>query len=292
MVEERPLEPVEPYPIAVCTPMYNSSKFLNRYLFHLTMLDYPRDLMSLFFTIQGDDNTFDTMKMFRDQFSDEYRRIKIKRVKQVKGGILPHVRNVCQCRNLLAKWSNPLPTFFIDHDNFPPPVSIRRLQHDLELGADIAAGIYAFCQRDKDGEQKPRIRFTAFFIVDGDYYHIALSHAGRRGYLARQLMGKRFWADSVAMGTTLIRREVLDKVRFEVPWENIKRTDDTHFCINALKHGFKIIADFGLFVPHWGFNLRFFKPEGNRVPVEADVSPEMADRRTWMERAGVYNPIL
>jgi len=253
-VEEKELPPFEAVPVSVCTPLYNSMPFLERYLTQVMLYDWPRDLTSLYFTVQGDDGTYDEVKLFKKTFNDLYRRIKIKRVKQYKGGELPHVRNAVQCRNLMADWSKPDMVFYNDHDNFNPPVSIKRLYQGLLLGADGAAGVYVFWQRDSLDDIEGRMGFTSFMLDKGKMYHVSLK--GRRGVLPLELMGRRLWVDSVSCGCFLVTRELLDNQKFFVPY-GTTMTDDTAFCLKAREKGYKFIADYGLIVPHWGYTIKW-----------------------------------
>jgi len=282
-VEERELPEFDPFPVAVCCPLYNSTPFLEKYLNHVLLYDWPRDLVSLYFTVQGDDATYNVMKEFRGTHGDSYRKIKVKRVKQVKGGELPHVRNVTQCRNLLVKWSKPDMVFFNDHDNFNPPVSIRRLYDGIRLGADGAAGIYFFSQVDEE-TKKLMATFTAFFLHEGTMRGLTLR--GMRGAFPLEIFSRRLWMDAVSFGCFLAKRELLDKQRFFVPY-GTTLTDDTLFCLKAREKGFRFIADFGLIVPHWGFDIR----HRAMLDIEVKKTGEMLKRRRKMSDEGVYvNP--
>jgi len=279
-VEEKELPPLEPVPISICTPLYNSMPFLRRFLTHILLYDWPSDITSLYFTVQGDDGTLDAMKTFRDTYSDAYKRIKVKHIKQSKGGELPHVRNVVQCRNLLAKWSRPDLVFFNDHDNFNPPVSIRRLYDGLRLGADGAAGVYFFSQWDEKTKRQ-RAGFTSFFLHNGEMRGLALK--GMSGAFPLELFSRRLWMDAIACGCLLVKREVLDKQRFFMPYDTTM-TDDVAFCLKAREKGFRFIADFNLIVPHWGFNVTHQK----FLMLTVERTTDMLDRRSQMERDGVY----
>lgn len=279
-VEEKELPPLEFTPISICTPLYNSMPFLRRYLTHVLLYDWPHDITSLYFTVQGDDGTLDAMKTFRDTYSDSYKRIKVKRIKQVKGGELPHVRNVVHCRNLLSQWSRPDPVFYNDHDNFSPPYSIKRLYDGLRLGADGAAGVYFFSQWD-DEHEKQMATFTSFFLHGGTMRGLTLK--GMSGIFPMELFTKRLWMDAVSCGCFLVKREVLDKQKFFVPF-GTTMTDDTAFCLKCREHGFRFIADFGLFIPHWGFKVTHKK----LLRLTVERTDQMLDRRRKMERDGVY----
>jgi len=278
-VEERELPPIEPEPVAVCTPIYNAMQFLGKYLTHVIQYDWPKDLTSIYFAAAGNDGTYEALKEFKETYGDEYRRIKVKYVKQVLGGELPHVRNVVQCRNLMVQWSKPDMVFFNDADNFNPPVSIARLYNGLRLGASGAAGVYMFRQYDKD--KKERIGFTSFFLHGGKMRHLALP--GREGLFPLEMFGKRLWMDAVACGCFLVKRELLDEVKFFVPF-GTAMTDDTSFCLKAREKGHKFIADFGLITPHWGYNVEHHQYMGLVV----DIDPVMERRRTKNRDEGTY----
>ena len=167
---------IPPYPIAICTPMYNSVPFLDSYLNNITSLNYPKRLISLYFTVQGEDDTYDMIQDFKSQFKAAYNNIQIEKIELIREKHLPHIRNVVHCRNLLAQWSNPYPVLFVDHDNFPPPNTIARLQQNLELGASITAGVYVFYKRNHDEpDQYGQVNFTAFFRIKGDLGSVGLS---------------------------------------------------------------------------------------------------------------------
>lgn len=273
---------VEEEPIAVCTPMYNSMPFLDEYLTHVINYDYPKDLLSLYFTVQGKDGTYDTLKEFKAKFGDEYRKIKFKREKQVRGRNMPHVFNLVRLRNTLIKWSKPDTVFFNDHDNFNPPVSIKRLREGLALGASIAAGPYAFFQKDPS-EKKGKISFTTFYLKEDKKLYALTLQGGLKGYFPLEMFGKRMWVDAVACGCTMMSRELLDELQFFVPHET-SMSDDTAFCLKAREMGHRIISDLGLFVQHWGFDIEF-----NQVmQVNVRRHPEMVMRRDKMRDDGVY----
>ena len=279
-VNDSYIPPLEQPRISVCTPLYNSTPFLVEYLGHVLRYDYPKDLLSLYFTVQGNDETYDILKEFKEGYGSEYRKVKFKRVKQVKGGDLPHVRNVVQCRNMMAEWSKPDMVFYNDHDNFNPPVSIKRLLEALALGASGAGGVYVFYQRNEE-EEHGRIGFTSFFLHEGTMHHFALE--GTKGSLPLEMFGRRMWMDSVSCGCFLVKRELLDELKFFVP-VGTSMTDDTAFCLKAREMGHKFIADFGLLVRHWGYNVKYRKT----LELDVTVDKSMMSRRTKMKSDGVY----
>jgi len=281
-VEERELPPIEPEPVAVCTPIYNAIQYLSTYLTHVLLYDWPNDLTSIYFAVAGDDGTFEALKEFAKTYGDEYRKIKVKYVKQSLGGEMPHIRNVVQCRNLMIQWSRPDMVFFNDSDNFNPPVSIRRLYDGLRLGASGAGGVYLFRQFDPDGRE--RIGFTSFFLHSGIMRHFSMF--GREGSFPLEMFGRRMWMDAVSCGCFLVKRELLDEVKFFMPF-GTSMSDDTAFCLKARETGHKFIADFGLMVPHWGYEMSHQR----MMAISVNLSAEMEARRAKNRAEGTYvNP--
>ena len=288
-VEETQAESVNPCPVAICTPMYNSEPFLEKYLQAILQLDYPRDLLSLNFTVQGDDRTFDILKEFKSEFSHMYRGIRIEKIALITDEYLPHIQNVVHCRNLLAKWTAPDPVFFIDHDNFPPPETLKTLLQDLQTGASIAAGVYLFYKRDRKRPDLPgMMNFTAFFLINGEMGAAGLSSSGMEGILPEEIFTKQLWVDAVAMGSTLMTRKILDEHQFIIPEGRIM-SDDTAYCLQAGRTGHRFIADFNLLIPHWGYDIHFTSLEGSGlVHLKASISENMSQRRQKMHEDGIY----
>ena len=288
-VDDSMINQCEPHQVSLCTPMYNSEPFLLAYLQAVTSLDYPKGLMSLYFTIQGDDDTFHIMKDFQSRFKGDYRNIRVERVEQIKDVKIPHIQNVVKCRNLMVKWSDPDPVFFIDHDNFPPPNTLRRLQQDLDLGASMAAGVYLFYKQNNDNPNHDgMINFTAFFLMNGKMGSLGLNERGLEGVLPASIFDKRMWVDSVAMGSTLVKRELLNEYQFIVP-EKYDMSDDTAYCMQASRTGHRFIADFGLLIPHWGYDLEITSLKNkNLVHLRVSITNDMTLRRKKMHEEGIY----
>ena len=96
------------------------------------------------------------------------------------------------------------------------------------------------------------------------------------------------WVDAVAMGTTLIKRELLNKIPFMIPQVNLM-SDDTAYCLEARKNHQKIIAGFGLLVPHWGYDLQMTSlPKSDFTHIRVTVDNQMTTRRRQMHEDGVY----
>jgi len=290
LIEESEVQIDSTEKVAVCTPMYNTNidGILPEFLYHLLHLDYQKDLLSLHFTIQGNDNTIDVLRSLKSSFGDEYRKITIDRVEQKIGGDAPHVENVVNCRNVLAEEGHPHNVLFMDHDNFPPPYAIHRLQRAAKYGGDIAGAVYLHQKRNKSNPSLPMILgFTAFFRYSGKYYHLAFHRDGDLGTFYAPLLGRMVFTNAIGMGTTLVQRKVLDDVEFYVPYDT-NMTDDTAFCEVAVKKGYKIIADFGLFIPHWGIIADKKWERDGVAGYDLRVERKFNDRRLKMKNDGVY----
>jgi hypothetical protein len=246
----------------------------------LVSLDYPKELISLYFTVQGDDGTYEALLDFKKIYSKYYRRIKIEKKKMIRGGLCPHMRNIVWLRNLIIEWSKPYDLVFIDHDVFPPKHRHKRLIEGHLLGGDIVAGVYAFYQ-------KRRLGFTAYFKINDMYYHTGLGRSGDKIFFPTYILGKRFFSDAIGTGFSYISRKVLDVTKFHVP-HNLKRTEDVEFCMDAREKDFKIISDFDLVIPHWGFELSFIPHDDEKVQILAYFSKEMVLRREEMRIKNVY----
>jgi len=278
---------LEYHNVSVCTPLYNSMEFLEEYMFHVFNYDWPREKLSLMFTVQGDDGTLAYMKKFKKKYGHLYRRFKVKKVQQAVGTELPHVYNVVRCRKLLTQWSKPDEyVFFNDHDNFNPPICIKRLMVDIEHGADGAGGVYVFFNSNQH-EPIGHIGFMAFFIHEGKMHHYAINTSGLTGTLPTEMFGRPIWVDAIAMGSSIIKREVLDNVDFFVPYGSTM-TDDTAFCLKAREKGYKFIADFGLLVKHWGYDMSLRRLNNGTTEVSVDRASKMLRRREKMWNDGVY----
>jgi len=282
IVPERKID-WKPYPIAIGTPFYNAIPFLDKYLTSLVEFDYPKNLISLFFTVQGDDGTYEALQDFKRIYSKHYRKIKIVKKKMIRGGLCPHMRNIVWLRNLIVEWSKPYDLVFIDHDVFPPKHGLKRLIEGHLLGGDIVAGVYPFYQ-------KKRLGFTAYFKINEMYYHTGLGRYGDKIFFPTYILGKRFYSDAIGTGFCYISRRVLNVLKFHVP-RNLKRTEDVEFCMDARERGFKIISDFDLVVPHWGFKLSFIPYDEEKVQILAYFSKEMVLRREEMRIKNIYRMI-
>ena len=170
--------------------------------------------------------------------------------------------------------------FFNDHDNFNPPYSIRRLYDGLRHGADGSAGVYFFSQEDEKTKQQ-MATFTAFFLHNGTMRGLTLK--GMSGLFPLEIFTRRLWMDAVSFGCFMAKRELLDEVKFFVPY-GTSMTDDTAFCLKAREKGFRFIADFGLVVPHWGFNVYTRK----MLQIAVEREDTMMRRRMKMADEGVY----
>lgn len=278
LVEEKPVK-VEPQPLAICTPFYYSFHFLDEYFTALTRLNYPKDLISLCFTVQGKDDTYDILQDFQQRFKDTYHTIKLEKRPLInKGKNYMHILhlNVCAVRTWLVEHSKPLDVLFMGHDNFLPPNTILRLLEGKALGGDIVAGFYSFFQKG--------LGFTSFFDTPDNKMDSALRTIDRKIWFPECLYGRRTWNWSVGMDATFIRREVLEKVNFNIRPEKLLRSDDVEFCDQAMQLGFKVMTDYGLYVPHWGFNVQFLQPpQDGKLQILCSVTEPLLRRRALLK---------
>ena len=104
---------------------------------------------------------------------------------------------------------------FVDSDVFPEDGFLEKL---LDRKADMISGVYYF----QDG--KP------CSVKDDEFY---------KGKGLQEV-------DVFAMGLSLIKREVLEKVQYPQPKPIEKIDADTEFCKLVKKKGFKIMQDFNI----------------------------------------------
>ena len=289
---------VKPQPLAIGTPFCHSVDTLEQYFTALTKLDYPKKLLSLYFTVQGEDETWELLDTFKSTYKQRYNKIVLARSSMAAGAKNPRqakIMNIALSRNVIVAKSAPLNLLFIDSDNFPPRNTISRLLTGMALGADIPSGVYPCVSTDADivggvspyynPDQDVRgLGFSATFQF-GNNTSQGLTSKNGKIWFESCLLGRRAWVAWLGMGTTLIHREVLDEVRFVSTPELVDKywSEDTYFCKTAGEHGFKVMADYGLMVPHWGIKIQFLGPAKNgKVQVACDLSEQMLRRRVFL----------
>ena len=66
-------------------------------------------------------------------------------------------------------------------------------------------------------------------------------------------------------------------------------SDDTAYCLQARKTGHRFIADFGLLIPHWGYDLEITPLKNHDLlRFSVAISEEMSLRRKRMYEEGIY----
>ena len=263
-------------PLAIGTPFYYSFHFLEDYFDSLIHLDYPKNLLSLYFPVQGEDDTYQLLQDFKDTYHRHYAAIHIVQRPTTTHGVDQHqigMTNIVAQRNWIREHAKPLDVLFIGHDNFVPPHTVKRLLDGKALGADIVGGVYAFYSRG--------LGFTSFFHLQDGSHDTALISENGALYFPECLMGKRAWTWTTGMDTTLVRREVLDTIDFTAT--SSEWSDDVEYCYKAQADGFKVMTDYGLFVTHWGFKLQFLQPAvDGKLQVLATMQDAFSQRRKLM----------
>jgi hypothetical protein len=273
-------------PIALCTPFLNSENYIHEYLKHVYALDYPKNLMSLFFLVTGKDSTWNTLQQFKKLSGNQYAKIKIQRIKNFAGGEHTQVRNIALCRNTFVKMSNPLDIVFLDGDTFPPPQMINRLKGCISLGADVSGGIFPHLV---NSSRELRVAFYAFIREGGQsWYYSPQTDRVDNGMLYlktdNRFWNNRFWVDSIGGGIFYVKREVLNKIPFKLE----EGSEEVSFCFHARDLGYKVMIDTGLYCRHWGLELEKMGETRTEYIFKMKISPEMVARRRKLLKDKMY----
>ncbi len=108
-----------------------------------------------------------------------------------------------------------------------------------DLNVDVAMGVY--CLR-----QKPNYRWNAFVTVEEDEGLALTDHNTPEVYQ----LARNGWVKEVAgvgLGFTMIRRHVLETLKFE---KRGNASNDWYFSLDCQKHGFGQFAHFGVLCGH------------------------------------------
>jgi hypothetical protein len=290
VVYEQP-QPVKQKLLTIATPFYYSFHFLEQYLTALQKLDYPKELLTLIFAVQGADDTYDVLKDFQKRMQHRYKQIILEQRGEIFAGETTRKRNnlnICDQRNWLKSQTTD-DVLFIGHDNFPPPNTIIRLLEGQSLGGDIVGGVYSFIKYGSLG-------FTSFFMLedkanDKRWPTTSLVKHDDKLWFPKCLYGERVWTWTTGMDCTLIKRDVLDNIDFSVGLTDYI-TDDVEFCHRAKCKSYRVLSDYGLWVPHWGFTLQFI-PDSiwqGYIQVLCTVKPQLIPRRKMLD--AIRNPQL
>jgi hypothetical protein len=270
-------------PLTIATPFHYAFHFIEQYLVSLISLDYPKELLTLVFAVQGNDDTYLTLLDFKKQWRSRYHDIIIEQrdiIDVGDGAYHINALNVCDQRNWLKNQTRD-DILFIGHDNFPAPNTIKRLLQAQMLGADIAGGVYPFTQHMGLG-------FTSFFMLyDGKkrWHCTAILKHKDKLWFPNCLYGKRVWTWTVGMDCTLIKRVVLDKIDYKISVSK-EVTDDVEYCYHAHEQGFNVLTDYGLWVPHWGYHIEFLQDNEWQgwIQVRCWIQPWLPQMRNLIKR--------
>lgn len=283
IVHEKPAE-ASVKPLTIATPFYYSFHYLDEYLDSLFKLDYPKKQVTLAWAVQGNDDTYDTLKAIADNLKSLYKEIIIEKRPEITEAFSPRNQgalNVCAQRNYLKSLTKD-DVLFIGHDNFVPVNTVKRLLQCQSVGGDISAGVYPFVQEMGLG-------FTSFFMLNNhgkpEYCTGILKHKEKL-WFPKCLLNQRVSLWSIGMDCTLIKRNVLDSMDFNVDLSPEVVTDDVQYCFNAHEKGYTVMSDYGLWVKHWGFDLQLLENEewNGWIQILCLIQPWLVDLRNAIKR--------
>jgi len=240
-------------------------------------LEYPKELIELYWLVQDNDGTLEVLEDFRRRFEDKYAFIQILETDSIKDPDRPRIRNVVRNYNILVAYSHPLDLILIDSDNFPVKYLVKRLLMLRELGADIATGVTSF-PRYING--KYYLGFSAK-IREGDKVYYPLIEENGSIYLHKFIAHNVFRADITGFPSTLIKRELLKKHTFKLPDPNQFGGCDIEYSCRVRKEGYTILADYDLYVPHYVSHL-IWEDKGDRYMLRAIFKKGELERK-WMQ---------
>lgn len=187
---------------------------------------------------------FDVLIVDNSKDDDYFKKIKAAGLPVVKGPWTEGARDrIVASRNVLRQKAldEGYDYFFsLEQDVIPPPDGLKRL---LSYNEKIISGIYTknYSIVDEQDREVGRQELPLVWVFD---------HNKIRQLTMRELNPARLiQAVLTGVGCILIHRSVLEKIEFR--WDPAhKGFDDTFFCKDAQKHGFKIFADTGLLCEH------------------------------------------
>jgi len=178
-----------------------------------------------------------------------YNQLKEKNINVIKAPYLPDVRErVIYSRNIIRdKFLNENYDFFfsLEQDIIPPKDIIEKLlKHNKEIVSAYYCKLQKVGLRDNEtGEVKNAIIEFALVWVSVDKERI------RRANPQEVLNKGLIKVGGYGIGCVLIKREVLEKIKFEYKPDK-KAFDDMLFCDDAEKAGYDLFLDSNIRVTH------------------------------------------
>lgn len=179
-----------------------------------------------------------------------YNELKEKNVDIVKSPYFPDVRErVIHSRNIIReKFLNENYDFFfsLEQDVIPPKDILEKLlRHDKEIVSAYYSKLVSVVLRDNEtGELKNAVIEIALVWLKSDGEKI------RRANPQEVLNKGLIKVGGYGVGCVLIKREVLEKIKFEYKSDK-KAFDDMFFCDDAEKAGYGLFLDSNIKVIHF-----------------------------------------
>ena len=248
--------------ILIACPVSNREWVLSHYLEHLYKIDYPKNLISLYFIINhSTDKSSDILKEFKNKYRNEYGHIKIEfydsknRFKDDRGmqtrmkftyGWLSELRNKI-ARECVKRDYDYL--FSCDSDILVPSNILKKLlSHKVDMVASLIYNGYLFTPKNaSDGYNPMDNAYRYPNILEGNrmngYKHIVNYHV-KNPNLTNEKDGL-FEVDFTG-AVFLATNEVCKNGRYE--WHN--QGEDEPFCKSVKDKGYKIYCDTSCYSQH------------------------------------------
>ena len=207
-----------------CVTHEKHSPLLDKFLKSLDEINYKnKDI--LFVDNSEGKNYFELLKEKGFNVLKESARFNVLKDNPKENRIL----NIISGRNIIREYfldKNYDYLFFLDTDVIVPKDIFQKL---LECNADIATGVYLCNQQIKD----KRIILPAIYKFH-DEGKVKIPPI-------EEMTGEKIFEIAVCgMGCCLIKRDVLNKIKFRQFTSSTEDGEDVAFCIDARKNGFKV----------------------------------------------------
>lgn len=267
--------------VTIGTPFYNSAWSFNEYARGIVNLTYPKKKTELIFADhKSKDNTLNLLKDFKKQYESEYRSIsvhKIEHLLQDHTHIRNRTLNIAQIRNFIIEKKAPNTNLiFLDSDCILPSNAIQRFlkmtyrgdicsattihaisNYYAEFGNLTKQQLLNLCRNPtyltETLKQVASLNFSLKMNVRGE---IETFHSNNNIiYLPKQIRNKIIPVIFCGFCCVLIKNTVLKSLKIDMtPSRHDNLSEDSIFCLDARKLGFKIVVDTGLWADHIRFS--------------------------------------